>query len=173
MITIPHNVKCFYCGKTFDRDKLPFAPVGARRYAHLECSLAAEDKKSKEEKDKEELEEYIKFLLKEDFISPRVRKQIKTFVEEYNYTYSGMKKALVYFYEVKGNDPAKANGGIGILPYCYNQARDYYYSIWAAQQRNEDKVIVEYVPKVVEVRIPPPQLKRRKRNIFSFLEDDV
>ena len=31
------NVKCFYCGKIFDRDKEPFVKVNARRYAHLAC----------------------------------------------------------------------------------------------------------------------------------------
>ena len=112
-------------------------------------------------------------LIKENYISPRVRKQIKTFVEEYHYTYSGMKKALVYFYEIKRNDVSKANGGIGIIPYCYEQAKNYYYAIWLAQQKNEDKVIVNYTPEIVEVRIPPPQLKKRKRNIFSFLEEDI
>ena len=34
--------------------------------------------------DKEELENYIKKLLNEDFISPRVRKQINSFIEHGN-----------------------------------------------------------------------------------------
>lgn len=172
LVTIPHIVKCYYCGRSFDRDKLPFKQVSSRRYAHLECAVANQENISKEEKDKKELEEYIMFLLKEDYISPRVRKQMKDFVENYHYTYSGMKKALVYFYEIKKNDVSKANGGIGIIPYCYEQAKNYYYSIWLAQQKNENKIIVEYKPVVVEVRIPPPQLKKRRRK-FSFLEDDV
>ena len=33
-----HLVKCYYCGKTFDRDKIPFIKVNARRYAHTNCS---------------------------------------------------------------------------------------------------------------------------------------
>ena len=97
LITIPHNVKCYYCGRTFDRDKLPFEPVGARRYAHLECAVAAKNARKQEDIDKENLEEYIKKLLKEDYISPRVRKQLKTYIEEYHYTYSGIHKALIYF----------------------------------------------------------------------------
>ena len=173
MITSPHIVKCLYCGKSFDRDKVPFEQVSARRYAHLECAAAAKESISKEEKDKKELEEYIMFLLKEDYISPRVRKQMKDFVENYHYTYSGMKKALVYFYEIKKNDISKANGGIGIIPYCYENAKNYYYAIWLAQQKNENKIILDYTPKVIEVRLPPPEIKKRKRNIFSFLEEDI
>lgn len=169
---IIHKVKCKYCGKIFDRDKVPFKQVSAQRYAHYECAVAAENSKKQEDIDKEELENYIKKLLNEDFISPRVRKQINSFIEQYNYTYSGMRKALIYFYEVKGNDKSKANGGIGIIPYCYKQAYDYYYSLWLAKQKNEDKDITTYVPQTKVVRIPVPQRKIRKRKLFTFLDDD-
>lgn len=156
----------------FDRDKVPFKQISERRYAHLTCALAAENEKSQAEKDKEDLEKYIMELLGEEYISPRVRKQMNSYVEEYNFTYSGMKKALVYFYEVKGNDRTKAKGGIGIIPYVYRDAYNYYYSLWLANQKNEHKVITDYKPVVREVRIPPPQLKPRKRHLFSFFEED-
>ena len=169
---IIHKVKCKYCGKIFDRDKIPFKQISAQRYAHYECAVAAENLKKQEDIDKEELENYIKKLLNEDFISPRVRKQINSFIEQYNYTYSGMRKALIYFYEVKGNDKSKANGGIGIIPYCYKQAYDYYYSLWLAKQKNEDKDITTYVPQTKVVKIPVPQRKIRKRKLFTFLDDD-
>jgi hypothetical protein len=171
-LRIIHKVKCKYCGKIFDRDKVPFKQISAQRYAHYECAVAAENSKKQEDIDKEELENYIKQLLNEDFISPRVRKQINSFIEQYNYTYSGMRKALIYFYEVKGNDKSKANGGIGIIPYCYKQAYDYYYSLWLAKQKNEDKDITTYVPQTKVVKIPVPQRKIRKRKLFTFLDDD-
>ena len=156
----------------FDRDKEPFKQISERRYAHLTCAIAAENEKNQAEKDKEDLENYIMNLLGEEFISPKVRKQINSYIETYNFTYSGMKKALVYFYEVKGNDKSKANGGIGIIPYVYRDAYNYYYSIWLANQKNEDKIVPNYKPIVREVRIPPPQLKPRKRRLFNFFEED-
>lgn len=52
------------------------------------------------------------------------------YIREYQYTYSGMLKALVYFYEVKGNNKNKANGGIGIIPFIYKDAYNYYYNLW-------------------------------------------
>ena len=167
-----HKVKCKYCGVVFDRDKIPFKQVSERRFAHLACAIAADNEKSQAEKDKEDLEKYIMELLNEEYISPRVRKQMSSYIEEYNFTYSGMKKALVYFYEVKGNDKSKANGGIGIIPYVYRDAYNYYYSLWLANQKNENKVMIDYRPVVREVRIPPPQLKPRKRCLFNFFEED-
>lgn len=165
-----HVVKCLYCEKKFDRDKQPFIQIG-RRYAHYECSLSADEKKTQEEKDKQELEEYIIKLLKIDYIDARIRKQINKYIEEYHYTYSGIHKALVYFFEIKGNDVAKAKGGIGIVPYTYKQAYDYYYALWQAQQQNRDKVIVDYKPKIKEIVIPRPQRKVKKRDLFTFLDE--
>lgn len=168
-----HKVKCIYCGVTFDRDKLPFIQISQRRYAHQECSLTEEQKKNKEEQDKEDLENYIMQLFKMEYVDARIRKQIKQYREEYNYTYSGIRKALVYFYEVKDNSIEKANGGIGIVPYVYQNAYNYYLALWQAKQKNQDKVLTNYIPKVKEVVIPRPQRKVKKRELFTFLDEEV
>ena len=34
-----HNVKCFYCGANFDRDKEAFVQPQGRRYGHAACYL--------------------------------------------------------------------------------------------------------------------------------------
>lgn len=168
-----HIVTCIHCKQKFDRDKFPYVQVSTRRYAHQECSLSEDQKKNKEEQDKIELENYILQLFKTDFIDPRIRKQIKQYKEEYNYTYSGIRKALVYFYEVKGNSIEKANGGIGIVPYVYQHAYNYYLALWQAQQKNQDKVLVDYVPQVKEIVIPRPQRKVKKRDLFTFLDEEI
>lgn len=167
-----HFVTCVYCKQKFDRDRLPFIQVSARRYAHQECSLTEDEKKNKEEQDKIDLENYIMSLFKTDYIDAKIRKQIKQYKEEYNYTYSGIRKALVYFFEIKGNSIEKANGGIGIVPYVYQQAYNYYLALWQAQQKNQDKIIVDYIPKVKEVIIPKPQRKIKKQNLFTFLDEE-
>ena len=100
------------------------------------------------------------------YIDPRIRKQIKQYIEDYHYTYSGIHKSLTYFYEIKGNSIDKANGGIGIVPYIYQKAYQYYFSLWEAQQKNKDVIIEEYVPIVKEIIIPPPQRKQKKRKLF-------
>lgn len=165
-------VICPYCTKKFDRDKIPFVMVSSRRYAHLECAEAQEAQKNEEEKDKEKLEEYIKQLLKIDYIDARIRKQIKQYIEEYNYSYKGIHKSLVYFYEIKGGDIEKANGGIGIVPYIYTKARDYYYALWLAQQQNENKQIDLYIPNIKEYVIARPQREVKERRLFTFLEEE-
>lgn len=93
------------------------------------------------------------------------------YIKEYQYTYSGMLKALVYFYEVKGHDKNKANGGIGIIPFIYKDAYNYYYNLWMIQQSNKDKNVIDYVPKLKEIKIPIPKKEPRKRSVFTFLDE--
>lgn len=167
-----HLVKCTICGKQFDANSHPYVKVNSRRYAHTQCSLSAEEKKTKEQKDKEALEQYIMKLFNTTYIDAKIRKQINQYITDYEFTYSGIHKALIYSFEVKGNSVEKANGGIGIVPYVYRQAYEYYFALWQAQQKNEGKVIEEYVPVVKEIVIPRPQRKIKKRKLFTFLDEE-
>ena len=167
-----HIVKCAICNETFDANTVPYIKVNSRRYAHKSCSDAKKQQVSQEEKDKTALLDYIKQLLKLEYVTARIQKQIKQYVDEYHYTYSGMRKALIYFYEIKGNDIEKANGGIGIIPYVYDAAYRYYYDLWLAQERNRGKEISEYKPDVIIINIPRPKKKIKKRRLFSFLDSE-
>lgn len=167
-----HIVTCVYCKQKFDRDKHPFVQVAARRYAHSECLSAENQELPQEEIDKQNFEKYVMELLGETFINARVRKQMNQFIQEYNYSYSGMLKTLIYFYEVRGNPKSKANSGIGIVPFVYGEAYHYFHALWSAQQINLDKDISRYIPKVKEVTIDPPQRNLRKKKLFSFLDEE-
>lgn len=157
----------------FDRDKVPFQQISEKRYAHIACHTRAEASRAKEEKDKEALENYIINLFKIDYINPRIRKQIKEYVEDYHFTYSGILNTLKYWYEIKKNDIAKSNGALGIVPYVYQQAYDYFYSLWLAHEKNKNKEFTTYIPTVREVHIPVPERKILKKNKFSFLDEEV
>ena len=112
-------------------------------------------------------------LFNADYINARIRKQINDFKAQHNYTYTGMRKSLVYFYEIKKNSLEKANGGIGIIPYIYDSANQYYYNIWLANQTNEAKPIIQYQPVEREIIIPPPKRVEKKKKLFSFLDEEV
>ena len=94
------KVKCLFCGEQFDRDNVEFVQV-KNRYAHKECFDKAEANKSQEEKDLKELEEYIMKMFNETFVNARIRQQIKRMREQYNYSYSGILKSLIYFFEIR------------------------------------------------------------------------
>ena len=117
--------KCPICELSFDRDKCEFVHH-KNRYYHKVCYDSMLSAKTQEEKDLAQLEEYIMKMFKETYVNARIRKQIKSFKEQYNFSYTGMLKSLIYFYEIKGNSIEKANGGIGIIPYVYIEAEKYY-----------------------------------------------
>lgn len=162
-------VKCPYCGQTFDRNNpdIKWVKVG-RRYAHETCYQKKNLSMSQEERDLEALYQYIKALLGEDFVYVKVKKQIDQFHKQYGYTYSGMLSSLKYFYEVKRNSKEKAMGGIGIIPYIYKEAYDYYYNIYKAQQKNES--VSCYKSAVREITIQSPRSDAPRPHLW--LEDD-
>lgn len=178
-----HTVICKYCKKSFDANAEEYVKPVTNRYAHKACHEAylkqlEEDKqkkekqKTQEQKDKEDLENYIKQLFNIPKITVKIKKQIDKFHSEYQYSYSGIKLSLTYFFEVQHNDLSKANDGIGIVPYIYLEAKRYYYELWLAQQKNKDKSLEEYKPKEIEICIPPPQVKPRRKKIFLFLDKE-
>lgn len=169
-----HIVKCTVCGESFDRDKIQAVKSGARRYAHYTCLPEGELvplPNAVVDQDLVDLENYIKNLLGDDYNPARVKKQIKDYKNEYNYSYSGMLKALVWFYEIKGNSIEKANGGIGILPFVYQDAYNYYYSLYLAQLVNEEKDVNQYKTKVREIVIKSPSVAEKPIRLFDLGED--
>ena len=77
-----HYVTCKFCKERFDRDKEPTVKISERRYAHKSCAEKQEALKTQDEKDLEELENYIKELLKINTINA------KFFSYHYNYNYT-------------------------------------------------------------------------------------
>ena len=165
-----HLVKCFYCSKMFDAASEPYTKPRANRYAHVACDKQANEHKTQEEKDYEALVEYIKHLFGNP--NPRVWKQLKEYKDVYNYTYSGMLKTLIWWFEIKHGDIEKANGGIGIIPYVYDQALQYYYALYLAQIANEDKDIENLQVRVKEFFIEEPQRIVKPPRMFKFREDN-
>ena len=154
-----HIVKCAICQKTFDRDKIQAVKHGASRDSHYECEPTGEKVPLvKKDEDLQKLLEYINILFKGQQNQAKVNQSIKKFHSELGYSYSGIQKALYYFYEIKHNSIDKANGGISIVPFVYKDAYNYYYDLFMAQQRNENKK--PFIERVREIIIKPPKVEK-------------
>ena len=168
-----HRVKCSICGETFDRDKIEFVQTSSRRYAHLTCHLREKGELSEEENSRLKIYAYTKNLFKNNYNKTKIDNHLAKLIKENpNYTYSGIFKSLVYWYEVRHGDVEKSYYGLGIVPYIYEQAYQYYYSIWAAQQNNKDKKIEDYVAKETVVKIvTPKRIPFIKERHFNLLDE--
>lgn len=168
-----HYVTCSICKKRFDRDKYPAVLVSSRRYAHALCAGTLSKEEEQREKDKEALEQYIIKLFNLDHMDGKITLQIQRYLQQHpDYTYSGILRTLKYFYEIKKNSIDKANGGIGIIPWVYQEAKQYYYNQWLLSQKNSDKNISLYIPKVKEIIIKPPKRDPKRKKIFTFLDEE-
>ena len=164
------NVICVYCKKPLSRKDADCVLAENGKYAHKSCF---DIEQNREKTDREKLEDYIKKLYNISYIDPRMKGQIKSYMEEFNYTYSGIQKALQYFYEIKGNSISKANGSLGIVPFIYNEAYSYHYNLWLAQEKNKNIELNQYKPKITEIVISKPQRKIKKRPLFTFLDEEM
>lgn len=167
-----HYVKCRICGERFDTDVEPTEKHGKTWYAHKKCYDERETAKTQEEKDLDHLMEYCAQLYGKLFNYNQTLKLAKSYHEKNNLSFSGMERTMKYVYEIKKEPIEKGNGSIGIVPYMYDKAYNYWYSIWLANQNNEAKILERYEPKVIEIKIPEPVRKMRKRKLFTFLDEE-
>jgi len=152
-----HMVKCFYCGKSFDRDKEPFVKVGARRYAHKECAESQDDSVKQEEIDKENFFKCVKSIYGPGYNYVMINKQALNFIKQYGYTWSGMTGCLHWFYNINHGNLEEGHGGIGIIPYIYEDVRKYYQQLYTTQYQNSNKQMRQ---QVIEFNIVPPKPQR-------------
>ena len=171
-----HNVKCLYCKQVFDAQPegegtIWFKPK-SNRYAHIACGEKQDELISSEDKEFDELYQYVKKEQGANFNFVQFKKVTDSWKKDYNYTYSGMLKSLLYFYEVKGNSKEKLReGSIGIIPFCYTQAYNYYYEIFLASKRAGTGTYNNKASRQIEIDAPAAKVKPPK--LFNLdMEDD-
>ena len=168
-----HYVTCLYCKKQFNRDKEPTKKVSVRRYAHLKCWEDHLANMSQEERDIQNFYDYTKKLFGEEYNYILTKKLAERYVKENNYTYSGMLKTLKWYYEKEGHSLDKSNGSIGIIPYIYKQALNYYYALYKAQLVNKEKDISNYISsKARDITIESPRVYVRPPHMWFEGEDE-
>jgi len=164
------KVICEYCGKSLSKRDEAWLEVREGHFAHKLC---AELEEKRELTDEEKLNNYIKKIFNTSFVPPLIQKQIKNYIKDYNYSYSGMLKALVYGVEISHRLKPDFNfPTLGYLPYIYQDAYNYYYSLWLAEQANTGKLIV--TPEVENVVIvSPKKVSKIKQQFKNILEDNI
>lgn len=167
-----HNVKCIKCGKVFDRDKISYEEVAYQKYIHKECPIkpSAENlKKMKEIIDKDKFFQLVKEIYGKDYNYMMINKQAENYIQEYGYSWSGMRASLLWFYNVQEGSVEEGNGGIGIIPYVYDKAKEYYYNLYQTQEKN---MKIELRQPVVQFQISSPQGIKRPPRLFDWEEEN-
>lgn len=167
-------VKCPHCKEEDNKDGMI---KKGRRYWHEECLeehlIEIEENKTEEdiikERDKQERKELIDFILELfDIEKPTglILKQIKNLHEEYGYRYKAIALTLDYFFNIQNHSTENARG-IGIVPYVYDEASDFYKNLKRIEKQHKD--IEETETKVVTIK-KTKENKRRKHKTINMLE---
>jgi len=138
---------CPYCGLQVSRDSVTKKDKG--KTYHIVCfdNMIAEkySKKIEEQQDPmEELKSYICQIFEINELSALMNSQIEKMAREYSYTPSGMLFTLKYFYEICENSTQKSRG-IGIIPFVYEDAKQFYKLKKASQENTKDIDISDFV----------------------------
>ena len=84
-----------------------------------------------------------------------------------------MLKTLKWYYEKEGHSVDKSNGSIGIIPYIYKQALEYYYALYQAQLVNQEKDVSNFIlPKERIINIESPRVYVRPPRMWLEGEDE-
>lgn len=176
--------KCVICSNWIEKgdETVPYK----NRLAHVQCfnsmmkmavksnseKKAAKSKKTKkinpkstvlgdclteeESKQKRSLISYIEELFGEK-ANAKTYTQIKNLMRDYPYfTYIGLEQSIKFFYEIKENPIT--NQGLGIVPYVYDQAQEYFKNLGEVQSHNASISNVNELYAHKKVRIAPPKI---------------
>lgn len=164
-----HRFKCPYCEQYFDADKEEWVQVNTRRKAHKACAEKEKEHRLTTQSTRDALLDYINELYKKNNINPNwpmIQKQIKKYVEGNKWTYSGIKRTLIYCYEVKKIDIRNCEGDIRAVTIYYPEAYKYYEKIFITNKKNE-QIASSYKNVIQEVKIKS-QKPNRKIKLFDI-----
>lgn len=164
--------KCPICEKPVDK-QLPHQKHGSRYYHEENCFTIFQARKlqkaNEAKSDRTVLFEYLCELYETKSLNfPGIAKQIAQYKEEYNFTEKGIEMALRYFYEIQENPVVEQHKGISIVPYIYEDARNYYASLTAITNKALE---VGELNNEVEVIYFTDKKPRRKRKKYVDIEE--
>ena len=173
-------VKCRICKQQFNRldpnliEGVDYVKPSERMYYHKKCYDEYQNSKLDVHADMtDELWfkaawDFLRRDLKYDFNFVKVRRQWESFLKN-KMTAKGMYFALKYFYEIKKNDVAKSENGIGIIPHIYEDSRDY----WTEREHRECGIVAAIEQQIKEAQsqnIINVRVKKVKRKVKSAAE---
>ena len=152
-----HIVQCRTCKKTFDIELVSkdyWVMPSRNWYYHTECYNTFKKKKSDADGGDMNVElndqmwfwamcDYLEKDLKMKINYALITQQWQNLIKK-GKTAKGIYFVLRYFYEIKHGDVSKANGGIGIIDYIYEEGAQYW-----AERVQRDKNICEQIEKQI------------------------
>ena len=148
--------KCPHCNNEVKEEDAIYN-TKTKRYYHEQCYNTLLDRKK--------LIDYVCELYGYKKPSVKVYQQMASYYEK-GVSYSDMLLTLKYFYEVKKADINKSQGGIGIIPYILDEAKEF----TTLEKLEQDKLINKFKNNAATQKEPlvvhiVEQQNKKKKNI--------
>ena len=146
--------KCPHCNNEVKEEDAIYN-TKTKRYYHEFCYNELLERK--------QLCDYICELFNYKKPSVRIYQQMTSYYGQ-GVSYSDMLLTLKYFYEIKKGDINKSQGGIGIIPYVLEEAREF----TTLEKIEQDKLIAKFeqneqIKEIKIIHIAEPQNKNKKQ----------
>lgn len=128
--------KCPHCNNEVKEEDAIYN-TKTKRYYHEFCYNELLERKK--------LCDYVCELLNYKKLSVRIYQQMANYYER-GVSYTDMLLALKYFYEIKKGDINKSQGGIGIIPYVLDEAKEFA----TLEKIEQDKLIAKFETNAIE-----------------------
>lgn len=127
-----HIVKCRICQQQFDTNTTEFVKLGKLRYYHKYCFDAWKNPdKGKSDQEWEDLIfDYLTRDLKVTYNFFLIKQQLSKFIDN-DLTLQGIFYTVKYIYGIKKVSWSDGHGGLGLVPYMYKEAAQY----WMTQRQ--------------------------------------
>ena len=182
-------VHCRECHQEIDKSKTTegtdWVQPKPKFYYHVDCyemwnkkleNLENPETQKTDEEYRKDIYYYLTNVLKVSYDAKKVGSQINTFINSPKNNIKnpkGILFALIYYYGIKNGDWSKSEGGIGIVPFIFDDAREY----WRDRKIHQDDIIEKIEKQMREARIALSQEKeiiikkeKRKTKVVSFNE---
>jgi hypothetical protein len=162
--------KCFNIAmKTLQKDKnKQIDKVAEKKKVGRKAKPKAELKEALSEEDYKEKQQYYQYLrqiIEENELSAKVYALTEDCIKRYAFTYKSMYQTLVYLHEIIEKD--LTGDVVGIIPYYYSEAMQYYDSINKVAELNEN-VDISNMYKEKTIVIQPKRRKIKQIDIESI-----
>ena len=150
--------ECRVCKRQINKKEDDWIMPSKNYYYHKKCyENWKKVEPASDEEYKDLIYDFIKRDLKKDYDFWVCEAQREKFLKQ-KMTNKGILFALKYFYEVKHGDWEKGHGGIGIVPFIYNDACAY----WAARERQAEGTIAEIERQMIAASQRTERVVRKK-----------
>ena len=146
--------KCPHCNNEVKEEDAIYN-TKTKRYYHEFCYNELLERK--------QLCDYVCELFSYKKPSVRIYQQMTSYHDK-GVSYSDMLLALKYFYEIKKGDINKSQGGIGIIPYVLDEAKEFA----TLEKLEQDKLIAKFeeneqIKKIKIIKITEQHNKNKKQ----------